>query len=51
LAGVAGWFWLAVVLIPLYWIVITSFKAQSDYYQQNALAPHVPTRRWTTTAW
>ena len=27
------------VLIPLYWIVITSFKAQSDYYQQNAFAP------------
>src|SRR4051812_15763571 len=39
LAGLAGWFWLAVVLIPLYWIVITSFKAQSDYYQQNAFAP------------
>ncbi len=39
LAGVAGWFWLAVVLIPLYWIVITSFKAQSDYYLQNAFAP------------
>jgi raffinose/stachyose/melibiose transport system permease protein len=39
LAGLAGWFWLGVVLIPLYWIVITSFKAQSDYYQQNAFAP------------
>ena len=39
LAGVAGWLWLAVILIPLYWIVITSFKAQSDYYQQNAFAP------------
>ncbi len=39
LAGLAGWFWLAVVLIPLYWIVITSFKAQSDYYQANAFAP------------
>jgi raffinose/stachyose/melibiose transport system permease protein len=39
LAGLAGWFWLAVVLIPLYWIVITSFKASSDYYQQNAFAP------------
>jgi raffinose/stachyose/melibiose transport system permease protein len=38
-AGVAGWFWLAVVIIPLYWIVITSFKASSDYYQQNAFAP------------
>ena len=39
LAGLAGWFWLAVVLVPLYWIVITSFKAQSDYYQENAFAP------------
>ena len=39
LAGLAGWFWLAVVLIPLYWIVITSFKAQSDYFQANAFAP------------
>jgi raffinose/stachyose/melibiose transport system permease protein len=39
LAGVAGWFWLAVVLIPLYWIVITSFKATDDYYQQNAFLP------------
>jgi raffinose/stachyose/melibiose transport system permease protein len=39
LAGLAGWFWLAVVLIPLYWIVITSFKATSDYYQQNAFLP------------
>ena len=38
-AGVAGWLWLAVVLVPLYWIVITSFKAQSTYYQQNALMP------------
>jgi raffinose/stachyose/melibiose transport system permease protein len=38
-AGVAGWFWLAVVLIPLYWIVITSFKATDDYYQQNAFLP------------
>lgn len=39
LGGVAGWLWLAVVLVPLYWIVITSFKAQTDYYQQNAFAP------------
>ena len=39
LAGLAGWFWLAVILVPLYWIVITSFKAQSDYYQSNAFRP------------
>jgi raffinose/stachyose/melibiose transport system permease protein len=28
-----------VVLVPLYWIVITSFKPQGDYYQQNAFLP------------
>jgi raffinose/stachyose/melibiose transport system permease protein len=39
LAGLAGWFWLAIVVIPLYWIVITSFKHQEDYYQSNAFRP------------
>ncbi|MEO3859944.1 carbohydrate ABC transporter permease [Acrocarpospora sp. B8E8] len=39
LAGVAGWLWLAVVVIPIYWIVITSFKLQSSYYVTNPLAP------------
>ena len=39
LAGLGGLLWLAIILIPLYWIVITSFKAQTDYYQQNAFAP------------
>jgi raffinose/stachyose/melibiose transport system permease protein len=39
LGGLAGWLWLAVVLVPLYWILITSFKQTSDYYQQNAFLP------------
>ncbi|GIG77437.1 carbohydrate ABC transporter permease [Planotetraspora kaengkrachanensis] len=39
LGGIAGWLWLAVVIIPIYWIVITSFKAQSSYYATNPLAP------------
>ncbi|MEJ5944811.1 carbohydrate ABC transporter permease [Pseudokineococcus basanitobsidens] len=38
-AGVAGWVWLAVIIVPIYWIVITSFKAQSDYFVQNPLLP------------
>ncbi|RSN12514.1 ABC transporter permease [Nonomuraea sp. WAC 01424] len=38
-AGVAGWLWLAVVVVPIYWIVITSFKEQSSYYASNPLAP------------
>jgi raffinose/stachyose/melibiose transport system permease protein len=39
LGGFAGWLWLAVVLIPIYWIVITSFKTQSSYYITNAFKP------------
>ncbi|MEV4379801.1 carbohydrate ABC transporter permease [Streptosporangium sp. NPDC049644] len=39
LGGVAGWLWLAIVIVPIYWILITSFKAQSSYYATNPLAP------------
>jgi raffinose/stachyose/melibiose transport system permease protein len=42
--GAAGWVWLAIVMIPLYWIVVTSFKDQSAYFTQNPLAlPSAPT--------
>jgi raffinose/stachyose/melibiose transport system permease protein len=42
--GLAGWIWLLIVLIPLYWIVITSFKDQSAYFSQNPFAlPTAPT--------
>jgi len=39
LGGTAGWLWLLIVLVPIYWIVITSFKTQSNYYLTNPLAP------------
>jgi raffinose/stachyose/melibiose transport system permease protein len=39
LGGLAGWVWLAIVIIPIYWIVVTSFKAQSDYFASNPLSP------------
>jgi len=39
LGGSAGWLWLVVVLLPIYWIVITSFKTQSNYFTMNPLAP------------
>ncbi|WP_327635626.1 carbohydrate ABC transporter permease [Kribbella sp. NBC_00482] len=42
--GLAGWIWLAIVLVPLYWIVVTSFKDQSAYFSQNPFAlPSAPT--------
>ncbi len=39
LGGLAGWLWLAIVVIPIYWIVVTSFKAQSSYFTANPFAP------------
>ncbi|MEH1126950.1 carbohydrate ABC transporter permease [Micromonospora sp. CPCC 206061] len=39
LGGLAGWVWLVIVVVPLYWIVITSLKARASYYAQNPLAP------------
>ncbi|MEV4582201.1 carbohydrate ABC transporter permease [Nonomuraea jabiensis] len=39
LGGAVAWFWLAVVVVPIYWIVITSFKSQSNYYVENPLVP------------
>jgi raffinose/stachyose/melibiose transport system permease protein len=37
--GGFGWLWLVVVMVPIYWIVITSFKTRANYYAQNPLAP------------
>jgi raffinose/stachyose/melibiose transport system permease protein len=39
LGGLFSWLWLAIVLIPIYWIVVTSFKDQSVYFSANPLAP------------
>jgi raffinose/stachyose/melibiose transport system permease protein len=38
-AGTVSWIWLAIVIVPIYWIVITSFKSQSNYYIENPLVP------------
>jgi raffinose/stachyose/melibiose transport system permease protein len=37
--GGLGWIWLLIVMLPLYWIVITSFKTQSNYFVSNPLKP------------
>jgi raffinose/stachyose/melibiose transport system permease protein len=39
LGSAAGWLWLLVVVVPIYWIVINSFKAQANYYATNQLLP------------
>ncbi|MFD0482673.1 carbohydrate ABC transporter permease [Kineococcus sp. GCM10028916] len=37
--GAFGWLWLLIVLIPIYWIVITSFKSSAGYFGTNPLLP------------
>ena len=39
IGGSFGWVWLLIVMIPLYWIVITSFKTQANYFITNTFAP------------
>jgi raffinose/stachyose/melibiose transport system permease protein len=39
LGGTAAWLWLVVVMLPVYWIIITSFKSQSNYFAINPLLP------------
>jgi len=39
LGGLAGWIWLGIVMIPIYWIVITSLKTQNNYFASNPLVP------------
>ena len=42
--AVASFVWLAIVLVPIYWIIITSFKDQNVYFSTNPfLPPTAPT--------
>jgi raffinose/stachyose/melibiose transport system permease protein len=38
LAGLLGMVWLAVVLVPIYWVVITSLRSQAGFFSQPPLA-------------
>lgn len=39
LGGLAGWIWLVVIIAPIYYVVITSFKNQAGFYSTNPLLP------------
>lgn len=42
--GLAGWLWLAVIIVPIYYIVVTSLRPQADYFAENTLSwPSRPT--------
>nr|WP_067506860.1 carbohydrate ABC transporter permease [Actinoplanes sp. TFC3] len=37
--GAAAWIWLVLIMVPIYWIVITSLKTRGTYFIQNPLVP------------
>ncbi|MDQ4502894.1 carbohydrate ABC transporter permease [Sinomonas sp. ASV322] len=39
LGGLGGWIWLAVIILPIYYVVITSLKNQAGFFTSNPLAP------------
>lgn len=40
--GLLAWLWLAVIILPIYYAVVTTFKDQGAYFNQNPLAPPSP---------
>ncbi|TDT81899.1 carbohydrate ABC transporter membrane protein 2 (CUT1 family) [Arthrobacter sp. AG258] len=39
LGGLGGWLWLAVIIVPIYYVVITSFKNQAGFFTSNPMLP------------
>ena len=39
LGGAGGWLWLALIILPIYYIVLTSLKDQSAFFTSNPLLP------------
>ncbi|MGB4135899.1 MAG: carbohydrate ABC transporter permease [Microbacterium sp.] len=37
--GVLGWIWLIVIILPIYYVVITSLSRQGEFYTRNPLLP------------
>ena len=43
-AALGGWLWLAIIIVPVYYVVVTSLKDQAGYFTENPLAsPTSPT--------
>ncbi|GAB3848936.1 carbohydrate ABC transporter permease [Nesterenkonia populi] len=39
LGGILGWVWLGIIILPIYFIVITSFRSRQDLAANNQLVP------------
>ena len=37
--GLGGWIWLAVIVLPIYYVVITSLKNQAGFFATNPMLP------------
>jgi raffinose/stachyose/melibiose transport system permease protein len=37
--GLGGWLWLAVIILPIYYVVITSLKNQAGFFATNPMLP------------
>jgi raffinose/stachyose/melibiose transport system permease protein len=39
LGSLGGWFWLAVIILPVYYVIITSLKDQAGFFTTNPMMP------------
>jgi raffinose/stachyose/melibiose transport system permease protein len=39
IGGLLGWVWLVIIVLPIYYIVLTSLRRQSSFYTENPLLP------------
>ncbi|WP_026923979.1 carbohydrate ABC transporter permease [Glycomyces arizonensis] len=38
LGAIGAWIWLAIIIVPIYYIFVTSLRPQEDYYAENPLS-------------
>ncbi|MEH0109926.1 carbohydrate ABC transporter permease [Tersicoccus sp. MR15.9] len=44
IGGILGWLWLAITILPIYYIVVTSLRPRAEYFSANPLSiPTAPT--------
>ena len=48
LGGFFGWVWFAIIVVPVYYILVTSLREQSEMYSENPLS--LP-KTWTAAAY
>jgi ABC-type glycerol-3-phosphate transport system permease component len=53
LGGFGAWLWLAITIVPIYYIVVTSLRKQSDYFTESRCRSrgirHLVPTNWSCT--